>query len=90
MSVLVALRKSCKFGVKQGRIRLAVTPARYLAQEVCLRFEILSMYLLTTRPTYLEKYDEKMAHKACSQVMEPLLNAYVQAPSPSCVCAAGR
>lgn len=50
-----------------------------VAHEVCLRFEILSMYLLSTRKETLQKYDEKMAQRACSQVMEPLLNAYVQA-----------
>ncbi|CAE8734290.1 unnamed protein product, partial [Polarella glacialis] len=55
------------------------TKAYILAHEISLRFEVLSMYLLTTTPEYLTKYDEKMAHKACSQIMEPLLNAYVQA-----------
>eukprot|EP00933_Yihiella_yeosuensis_P036836 TRINITY_DN30657_c0_g1_i1.p1 TRINITY_DN30657_c0_g1~~TRINITY_DN30657_c0_g1_i1.p1 ORF type:complete len:1153 (-),score=289.40 TRINITY_DN30657_c0_g1_i1:149-3607(-) len=34
------------------------------------------MYMLSTKPQLLEKYDEKMAHKSCSQIMEPLLNAY--------------
>eukprot|EP00929_Paragymnodinium_shiwhaense_P023692 TRINITY_DN14779_c1_g1_i1.p1 TRINITY_DN14779_c1_g1~~TRINITY_DN14779_c1_g1_i1.p1 ORF type:complete len:1901 (-),score=463.23 TRINITY_DN14779_c1_g1_i1:47-5680(-) len=55
------------------------TKTYIIAHEVCLRFEILSMYLLTASPDTIEKYDQKMAHKSCSQVMEPLINAYTEA-----------
>merc|ERR1719478_965793 len=45
--------------------------------EVCLRFEILSMFLLrSTCGANPEKYDEKLGMKAISQTIEPLLNAY--------------
>lgn len=45
--------------------------------ECCLRFEMLSLFLLqggTGGST--EKYDEKLGLKAISQTIEPLLNAY--------------
>jgi len=49
------------------------------SHECCLRFELLTLYLLTrgggsTNST--EKYDEKLGLKAISQTIEPLLNAY--------------
>eukprot|EP00928_Gymnodinium_smaydae_P033558 TRINITY_DN24006_c1_g3_i2.p1 TRINITY_DN24006_c1_g3~~TRINITY_DN24006_c1_g3_i2.p1 ORF type:complete len:1302 (-),score=233.15 TRINITY_DN24006_c1_g3_i2:201-3971(-) len=52
--------------------------------EVCLRFEMLSLFLLTRaqRPSKgagavaTEKYDPKLGLKAISQTIEPLLNAY--------------
>eukprot|EP00913_Durusdinium_trenchii_P012691 g11917.t1 len=60
--------------------------------ECCLRFEMLSLFLLpigsrATRPTFVssdgtaqeqatEKYDTKLGLKAISQTIEPLLNAY--------------
>lgn len=44
--------------------------------EICLRFEILSMLLHTAEPASEQKWDQKMAQKSCSMVMEPLLAAY--------------
>ncbi|CAE7830199.1 Mcm3ap, partial [Symbiodinium necroappetens] len=48
--------------------------------ECCLRFEMLSLYLLLGRgqnqEKATEKYDTKLGLKAISQTIEPLLNAY--------------
>ncbi|CAJ1362115.1 unnamed protein product [Effrenium voratum] len=47
--------------------------------ECCLRFEMLSLYLLLGRgqnKEATEKYDTKLGLKAISQTIEPLLNAY--------------
>eukprot|EP00931_Biecheleriopsis_adriatica_P097193 TRINITY_DN7093_c0_g1_i1.p1 TRINITY_DN7093_c0_g1~~TRINITY_DN7093_c0_g1_i1.p1 ORF type:complete len:1264 (-),score=254.11 TRINITY_DN7093_c0_g1_i1:46-3477(-) len=49
--------------------------------ECCLRFEILSLFLLLGRgnpsaDNSTEKYDTKLGLKAISQTIEPLLNAY--------------
>lgn len=45
--------------------------------ECCLRFEMLSLFLLRGgQGGSTEKYDEKMGLKAISQTIEPLLNAY--------------
>lgn len=55
----------------------ALTRIYILVHEVCLRFEILSMFLLTFKEE--KTYDQKLAHEACSKTMEPLLKAYVLA-----------
>uniref|UniRef100_A0A7S4QUS6 PCI domain-containing protein n=2 Tax=Alexandrium monilatum TaxID=311494 RepID=A0A7S4QUS6_9DINO len=45
--------------------------------ECCLRFEMLSLFLLSGGGGgSTEKYDEKLGLKAISQTIEPLLNAY--------------
>ncbi|CAE7233178.1 unnamed protein product [Symbiodinium natans] len=48
--------------------------------ECCLRFEMLSLYLLLGRgqnqEKATEKYDTKLGLKAISQTIEPLLNSY--------------
>jgi len=51
--------------------------------ECCLRFEMLSLFLLTKSLVALksgtgstEKYDQKLGLKAMSQTIEPLMNAY--------------
>jgi len=45
--------------------------------ECCLRFEMLSLFLLAGGSGgSTEKYDEKLGLKAISQTIEPLLNAY--------------
>merc|ERR1719440_1145161 len=49
--------------------------------ECCLRFEMLSRFLLTRNmggkdKSATEKYDPKLGLKAISQTIEPLLNAY--------------
>lgn len=45
--------------------------------ECCLRFEMLSLFLLLGRGgAATERYDAKLGLKAISQTIEPLLNAY--------------
>lgn len=45
--------------------------------ECCLRFEMLSLYLLMGEASGgTERYDHKLGLKAISQTIEPLLNAY--------------
>jgi len=45
--------------------------------ECCLRFEMLSLFLLSGGTGgSTEKYDEKLGLKAISQTIEPLLNSY--------------
>lgn len=47
------------------------------AHECCLRFEMLSLFLLQGGGSgSTEKYDEKLGLKSISQTIEPLLNAY--------------
>ncbi|CAK0873528.1 unnamed protein product [Prorocentrum cordatum] len=51
------------------------------SHECCLRFELLTIYLLTRDSAAAsgdttEKYDPKLGLKAISQTIEPLLNAY--------------
>jgi len=48
------------------------------SHECCLRFEMLSLYLLIGKgvATTTEKYDTKLGLKAISQTIEPLLNCY--------------
>ena len=59
-----------------------------MSHEAALRFELLSMYIVkgdisqtsskksSMAPGATEKFDEKMALKAMSQTIEPLLNSY--------------
>ena len=66
-----------------------ITKEYIQTHEAAFRFELLSQYILKaqalknaasgadqTQTGQTEKYDEKMAMKAISQTVEPLLNAY--------------
>lgn len=48
----------------------------FQVHEQCLRFELLSMYLLRRADITRSQYDDSLGLKSCSQTMEPLLHAY--------------
>jgi len=69
--------RSCRVDLHLQQPRSTTQRTFIETHECCLRFEMLSFYLLTGESGgSTEKYDEKLGLKAISQTIEPLLNAY--------------
>jgi len=69
--------RSCRVDLHLQQPRSTVQRTFIETHECCLRFEMLSLFLLQGESGgSTEKYDEKLGLKAISQTIEPLLNAY--------------
>merc|ERR1719158_2698288 len=69
--------RSCRVDLHLQQPRSTAQRTFIETHECCLRFEMLSLFLLQGESGgSTEKYDEKMGLKAISQTIEPLLNAY--------------
>lgn len=72
--------RSCRVDLHLQQPRSTTQRTFVETHECCLRFEMLSFYLLTSGvgddASSTEKYDTKLGLKAISQTIEPLLNAY--------------
>lgn len=69
--------RSCRVDLHLQQPRSTHSRPFIETHECCLRFEMLSLFLLQGESGgSTEKYDEKMGLKSISQTIEPLLNAY--------------
>lgn len=69
--------RSCRVDMHLQQPRSTTEKTFVETHEVCLRFEMLSLFLLQGESGgSTEKYDEKLGLKAISQTIEPLLNSY--------------
>merc|ERR1712196_179683 len=69
--------RSCRVDLHLQQPRSTTQRTFIETHESCLRFEMLSLFLLQGESGgSTEKYDEKLGLKAISQTIEPLLNAY--------------
>jgi hypothetical protein len=69
--------RSCRVDMHLQQPRSTAQRTFVETHECCLRFEMLSIYLLQgEQGGSTEKYDEKLGLKAISQTIEPLLNSY--------------
>merc|ERR1719456_1730309 len=69
--------RSCRVDLHLQQPRSTAQRKFIETHECCLRFEMLSLFLLQGESGgSTEKYDEKLGLKAISQTIEPLLNAY--------------
>lgn len=71
--------RSCRVDLHLQQPRSTTEKTFVETHEVCLRFEMLSLFLLQGEVRAggsTEKYDEKLGLKAISQTIEPLLNSY--------------
>jgi len=72
--------RSCRVDLHLQQPRSTTQRCFVETHECCLRFEMMSLFLLqgqgAEKDSSTEKYDEKLGLKAISQTIEPLLNAY--------------
>lgn len=71
--------RSCRVDLHLQQPRSTAQRSFIESHECCLRFEMLSIFLLQggeSAGSSTEKYDVKLGLKAISQTIEPLLNAY--------------
>merc|ERR1719329_49245 len=71
--------RACRVDLHLQQPRSTCSKTFVETHEVCLRFEMLSLFLQLGEAAEkggTEKYDPKLGLKAISQTIEPLLNAY--------------